>query len=109
MAEKTYKGFKVKEIIKENDPNYQHHVVPKQKLKDGSARFQMIGGPYHNYVFRLWPPWDYIKFPSGLRYELSPPLRKNGKWVYVHANGTKDGTEASSDELAEVDGGHFMG
>lgn len=59
-------------------------VEPLKRMKDGSARFKMVGGPYHDMVFRLYPPWDILKFPSGLTYELHPPLRKNGKWVYVH-------------------------
>lgn len=90
MTDETYRGYKTKKIIKETDPDYQHHVKPKQKMSDGSARFQMVGGPYHGHIFRLWPPWDYIEFPSGLRYELSPPLRSNGKWVYVHAERTEN-------------------
>ena len=49
-----------------------------------AARFKLVGGPYHDMTFRLYPPWDVLEFPDGSRYEIHAPIRKNGRWVYVH-------------------------
>ena len=71
--------------IKPDDPEYQTEVQGVKKMAVGSVRFKLVGGPYHDSVVRLWPPWDYLKFPSHTdgRYELHPPLKQKGKWVYV--------------------------
>ncbi len=55
-------------------------------MKDGSVRFKFLGGPYHDMVFRVYPPYDAIVWPNGLTYEIHPPfnLKKSDKWVYVH-------------------------
>jgi hypothetical protein len=61
-------------------------VVGIKTLKDGSTRFKLMGGPYHNMVMRVYPPYDTIVYPDGLTYELHPPfnLNKSDKWVYVY-------------------------
>ncbi len=64
-------------------------------MPDGSVRFKMVGGPYHDMVFRVYAPFDHIRFPKNdsypaCVYRINPPLRKNGKWVYVHDNEATD-------------------
>ena len=61
-------------------------IEGKQKMSDGSWRFTLNGGPYHGYVIRVYPPCDTIVFPTEppLVYKIHPPLRKGGKWVYIH-------------------------
>ena len=56
-------------------------------MKDGSVRFKFLGGPYHNMVFRVYPPYDTVVWPNGLAYELTPPpnFKKSDRWVYVHS------------------------
>jgi hypothetical protein len=54
---------------------------------DQSMRFKCIGGPLHEVIVRVWPPYDLLEFHhqgDTIKYTLSPPLRKNGMWVYVH-------------------------
>lgn len=63
------------------------NVEGKQKMADGSWRFKMVGGPYHDMTVRVFPPCDRIVFPrnSGpVVYEINPPIRQGGKWVYIH-------------------------
>lgn len=64
----------------------------KGEPKDYSARFKLIGGPYHGNLVRLYAPWDDLTFPDGSCYTLTAPLGKNDKWVYVHTT-TTGGTE----------------
>lgn len=60
-------------------------------LKDGSTRFKFLGGPYHNMVFRVYPPYDTIVWPDGTTYEIHPPVSlKSDKWVYTHKGGKDD-------------------
>jgi len=61
-------------------------IVGEKKMKDGSTRFKLIGGPYHDNILRVYPPYDSIKFPNGLVYDLHPPfnLKKSKKWAYVY-------------------------
>lgn len=62
-------------------------IVGDQKMADGSWRFKLVGGPYHDTKVRIYPPCDRIVFPGNPPqvYEISPPVRKGGtKWVYVH-------------------------
>jgi hypothetical protein len=55
------------------------HAADKQ-----SARFKMIGGPYHGQMLRVYAPFDAVVFPSGDTYSLCPPAKKDGKWAYAH-------------------------
>lgn len=57
-------------------------------MVDGSTRFKFIGGPYHDCVFRVYPPYDTVKWPDGTTYEIHPPLNlaKTKKWSYVHVS-----------------------
>lgn len=56
-----------------------------RKLPDGSAKFKLVGGPYHNMEIRAHPPYEEIRFPNGETYELHPPISpRSKKYVYVH-------------------------
>lgn len=59
----------------------------EKTMQDGSTRFKFIGGPYHDMIFRVYPPYDVIRWPNGVTYEIHPPLnlKKSSKWVYVYA------------------------
>lgn len=61
-------------------------VSGEKTLADGSTRFKFIGGPYHDMVFRVYPPYDVIVWPDGTTYEIHPPLnlKRSSKWVYVY-------------------------
>jgi hypothetical protein len=67
-------------------------IKPKGKdaRKDGDARFKCIGGPLHEVVVRVWPPYDYLRFRGNDGayhvYELTPPLAssRSTMWVFVH-------------------------
>ena len=68
-------------------------IIPdKQKKGDDSARFQLVGGPFHGLTMRMFAPWDDIVFQDErlgeVRYELHPPVGKTGEWVYIHNGGT---------------------
>lgn len=54
--------------------------------KDGSIRFKFIGGPYHDMIFRVYAPYDTVRWPDGTTYDLVPPfnLKKSDKWRYVY-------------------------
>ncbi len=63
------------------------NVEGKQKMADGSWRFKLVGGQYHDMTVRVFPPCDRIVFDTNngpLVYEITPPVRKGGKWVYIH-------------------------
>lgn len=72
----------------------QAEVEGSKKNVDGSSMFKLVGGPYHDCTLRVYPPYDEIRFDGnkGFRgqgqgpivYRIHPPLRSNGKWVYVH-------------------------
>lgn len=62
-----------------------------KQMADGSWRFKLIGGPYHDTTMRIYPPCDRIVFPprnanegDGVVYEIRPPIKARGKWCYVH-------------------------
>lgn len=61
-----------------------------KEMSDGSWRFKLVGGIYHDYTVRVFPPCDRIVFPARNDteqpqvYEIHPPVRKRGKWVYIH-------------------------
>jgi hypothetical protein len=62
-----------------------------KQMADGSWRFKLVGGPYHDLVVRVYPPCDRIVFPPrntneglGVVYEICPPQNKRNKWVYIH-------------------------
>jgi hypothetical protein len=64
-------------------------VEGEKSLKDGSTRFKLIGGPYHDMMVRHYPPYGAIKFPhpteGDLWYELTPGFGKNRtRWAYVY-------------------------
>lgn len=61
-------------------------IQGEKTLQDGSTRFKFIGGPYHDMIFRVYPPYDVIRWPDGTCYEIHPPLnlKKSSKWVYVY-------------------------
>ena len=55
--------------------------------KDGSYTFKCIGGPLHGGVLRVYLPFEpvVLPYPTGdVTYTLHPPVRKGGKWVFVH-------------------------
>lgn len=62
-------------------------IVGEKKMRDGSTRFKLIGGPQHDLIYRVYPPYDEIRFPNGQVYELHPPmnLKRSKKWVYIHS------------------------
>lgn len=54
---------------------------------EGSARFKLVGGPYHDMTVRLYAPFDDLVFPSGETYQLHPPVsQRTDRWVYVHVD-----------------------
>lgn len=61
-------------------------VQGEKKMSDGSIRFKFIGGPIHDKIIRVYPPYDQVVFPPGDVYDLSPPLnlKRSKKWVYVY-------------------------
>lgn len=61
-------------------------IAGEKTMSDGSTRFKFIGGPYHDNIFRIYPPYDTVRFPSGYVYDLHPPLnlKKSKKWAYVY-------------------------
>lgn len=61
-------------------------VQGEKTLSDGSTRFKFIGGPYHDMIFRVYPPYDTVTWADGTSYELTPPLnlKRSKKWTYVH-------------------------
>lgn len=70
-----------------------HDEITSEKSHgDNSRSFKLIGGPLHDCVFRVYPPFDAIVFDGTkgfrpgkpCRYEIHPPLNPKGKWVYVH-------------------------
>lgn len=61
--------------------------IGHKPLADGSVRFKLVGGPYHDMVLRLYGPWDRLVFRMRGHhvYDLAPPVSKrSNKWVYVH-------------------------
>ena len=60
-------------------------VQGEKKNVDGSMRFKLLGGKYHDMVLRVYPPYDTMWFPDGETYELTPPvnMKKSKKWKYV--------------------------
>jgi hypothetical protein len=67
-------------------------IQGEKTLQDGSTRFKFIGGPYHDLIFRVYPPYDVIRWPDGTTYEIHPPLnlKKSSKWVYVYTPPTEN-------------------
>lgn len=63
-----------------------NEVKGESTLQDGSTRFKFLGGPFHDMVFRVWPPYDTIVWPDGTTYDIHPPhnLKKSSKWMYVY-------------------------
>lgn len=63
-----------------------NQITGEKTLQDGSTRFKFLGGPYHDMIFRVYPPYDVIHWPDGTTYEIHPPLnlKKSSKWVYVY-------------------------
>jgi hypothetical protein len=61
-------------------------IAGEKKMGDGSTRFKLLGGPLHDMVYRVYPPYDTIRFPTGDVYDLHPPhnLKKSKKWMYVY-------------------------
>lgn len=61
-------------------------ISAKQLVKkDNSARFKLVGGPYHGNTVRLYAPWDLLKYKDPVvYYELHPPVDRGEDWVYIH-------------------------
>lgn len=61
-------------------------IQGEKTLKDGSTRFKFLGGPYHDMIFRVYPPYDTVRWGNGLTYDITPPLnlKRSAKWTYVH-------------------------
>lgn len=70
----------------------------ESSLQDGSIRFKFIGGPFHDMIFRIYPPYDTLVWPDGTTYDLCPPhnLKKSSKWSYIY-NAT-----TSADKAKEI-------
>lgn len=79
-------------------------IVPEKLHKDGSATFKTVGGPYHNFKVRVYQPYLRVVFdhPSQgvLVYEISPPVQKGGKWVYVYT--PEDKNEYTEAERGDI-------
>lgn len=65
-------------------------IKGEKTLQDGSTRFKFIGGPFHDMIFRVYPPYETVMWPDGTTYDLSPPLnlKRSKKWCYVHRVGS---------------------
>lgn len=63
-----------------------NEITGEKTMKDGSTRFKFVGGPYHDMIFRVFPPYDIIRWEDGTTYEIHPPLnlKRSSKWVYVY-------------------------
>lgn len=73
-------------------------IDPKQRKKDNSAHFKLVGGPYHDLVVRLYAPWEELVFPNGAHYELHPPIgNRSARWVYIHTPEVSGEKEESHD------------
>lgn len=61
-------------------------IAGEKKMQDGSVRFKFIGGPCHDLIYRVYPPYDTIRLPPCHVYDLHPPhnIKKSKKWVYVY-------------------------
>lgn len=61
-------------------------IADKQHVKkDDSARFTLVGGPYHGNTVRLYPPWEILRYKDPeVFYELHPPIDRGDNWVYIH-------------------------
>lgn len=78
-------------MIYEND-NGEIVDIPVSEIKgektltDGSTRFKFLGGPYHDMVFRIYPPYEELRWEDGTVYKIHPPLnlKRSSKWVYVY-------------------------
>ena len=44
----------------------------KPRPADGSAKFKLVGGKYHDIEIRAYAPWEPILFPNGDRYVYNP-------------------------------------
>lgn len=60
-------------------------IQGEKAMSDGSTRFKFIGGPFHGMVFRVYAPFDTVRWPNGVTYDIMPPLNlaKSKKWTYV--------------------------
>lgn len=76
-------------------------ILGEKKMADGSIRFKFIGGPCHDYVLRVYPPYDSVVFPPGDVYDLSPPmnLKRSKKWVYVYNQVESRNLKENRDEV----------
>lgn len=62
-------------------------VTGIKSMKDGSTRFKLFGGKFHDMVVRVYEPYTRVVFndTSGVHvYTLIPPIKKGGKWVYAY-------------------------
>jgi len=61
-------------------------IQGEKTLTDGSTRFKFLGGPYHDMIFRVYPPYDTVRWADGTTYDINPPLnlKRSPKWSYVH-------------------------
>lgn len=61
-------------------------IVGQQVMADGSHRFKMRGGPFDGMVFRFYPPFDPVTFPTipPATYGPAAPSGRSSKWVYEH-------------------------
>ena len=59
-------------------------VRGKKPHKDGSALFDLVGGPLAGGYIRVYAPYMRVVFAQGVVYRLMPPARDGGFWVYAH-------------------------
>lgn len=73
-------------------------ISGEKKMADGSNRFKFLGGPYHDMIFRVYPPYDMIRWPDGTTYQIHPPLnmKKSKKWVYTHVPQWEEQTDGTA-------------
>jgi hypothetical protein len=49
-------------------------------------------------IFRVYPPYDMIRWPDGTTYQIHPPLnmKKSKKWVYTHVPQWEEQTDGTA-------------
>jgi hypothetical protein len=54
------------------------------RKSDGTAKFKLVGGKYHDIEIRVFAPWEPVEFPNGDRYVYSDvPFGRSKRHVYL--------------------------
>jgi len=77
-------------------------VKGEKTLQDGSTRFKFVGGPFHDMVFRVYPPYEVLRWNEGYVYKIHPPLnlKRSSKWVYVYDAVESEAAKSSGSVVA---------